>query len=340
MRKLLLSLLLVGLTPQLLLAQDADADARKSSRRAGMSRRSTRVKLDFEKTPIQEVVETISEMTGKNFILPDNIRGNVTILSPQSVSPAAAYAAFIAALEANNLAVYRAGSYYKIVPKKDAQRGPVPVVIGNEDLPWSEQMVTYIFRLQHVEAEQVNNILKGLVSRDGEVQIFPPDLLIITETGLNIRRIKKILGQIDRSSGASEIRVVQARYASAEDIAKLITEVFGNDKGARANPRQPQKGGEDQGVTLGSVIADERTNKLIIIADERSFQKIQELINEIDVPTEGEGQIHVHYLANANSEELASTLSQLVSSSNQAAGSGASHPSPRAARAPSSSAAR
>ncbi len=288
------------------------------------------MRLDFDRAEIAEVIKTISDLTGHNFILPDNIRGRITILSPTPVSADQAYAAFLAALEANQLAVYKVGDFYKIIPKNQAQRSSVPTVIDQEGT-WdlNEQVVTRLFRLEHVEADQVSSITNSFLSRDGDVQTFPPDILIITDVGLNLHRIERILRQLDQvGSAADEIRILQIEHAAAADIAEKLMQIF-QQTGAtrtttqratspaarRAAARRQQQ--DDEDVEISQVIADERTNKIIVIADQRSFNRIEEIISHLDVPIEGDGQVHVHYLMNANAEELASTLSQLVETRTQ-----------------------
>lgn len=307
-------------------AEKAPEDAKAAERRRAVRKKNVPLKLDFDRVDITEVVKTISDITGKNFILPDNIRGKITILSPTAVTPDQAYAAFLSALEANNLSVYSIGKFLKIVPKKEATRSNIPTVVEPGGFyPWNEQMVTRVFRLQHVEADSVTNIIKSLQSRDGDLQSYPPDLLIVTDVSLNLHRLEKIIDQIDQPGGADQIRILQVKYADATDIAEKLMQIFegsgGNATPARTTTArrrvrrptpQPQQQDEGLDVEISRVIADERTNKLIVIADEKSFQRIEEILAQLDVPTEGEGQVHVHYLTNANAEELASTLSQLA----------------------------
>ncbi len=306
-----------------------DNEQRTTERRQAVQRGNMPMRLDFDEADIAEVVKTISDVTGYNFILPDNLRGKITILSPTPVSANEMYAAFLSALETAGFAVYQVGRFRKIVPKKDAIRSNIATVV-DEDGTWllNENMVTRIFRLEHVEADQVSGIASSFISRDGEVQTFPPDILIITDVGLNLHRIERIMRQLDQAgSGADEIRILQIHYASAPDIAQKLMEIF-QQTGTTARPTQQARTPaqrraaarraqqaqteQQQEVDISKVIADERTNKIIVIADERSFARIEEIISHLDIPTEGEGQVHVHYLMNANAEELASTLSTLA----------------------------
>jgi general secretion pathway protein D len=329
-----------------------DNETRTAQRRQAVQRGQVPMRLDFDRVEIVEVVKTISDLTGRNFILPDNIRGRITILSPTPVTPDQAYAAFLAALSANNLAVYQTGRFHKIVPAGDAIRSNIPTIIDQDgSYPLNEQMVTRLFRLEHIEADQITGIINNLISRDGEVHTFPPDILIINDLGLNLHRIERIVRQLDQTaSGADEIRIIQIRYASAPDIAQKLMEIFqqtgtatrptpqraqspaARRAAARRAQQQQQQEGQPEGVAISQVLADERTNKIIVIADQRSFERIEELISHLDVPTEGEGQVHVHYLMNANAEELASTLSQLTGTTRAGAGAAARQPRPRAAQ--------
>ncbi|MDF1562215.1 MAG: type II secretion system secretin GspD [Deltaproteobacteria bacterium] len=310
-------------------ARATDEDA--SRRQQGFKNKNVRYSLTFDKTDIVEVVKTISNYTGKNFILPDNLRGKITIISQSKVNADEVYAAFLAALEANNLAVYPVGKkFLKILPKKDAPRTNIPTVVEPDGyIPFNEQIVTMLFRLQHTEADQISGLIKQLGSRDGDVQQVPPDLLIVTDTGLNLHRMQRIIEQIDQAGGSGKIRIIQINYATAADIATKLGEIFdvntnsNNPAARRTAPPRPAKGRSADGegelaVSITRAVADERTNKLILVADDKSFGRIQEIIAELDVPTEAEGQVHVHYLENANAEDLASTLANLTSGSSGA----------------------
>ena len=301
-----------------------------------------RFMLTFNKADIVDVLEQASRWTCRNFVYTEDIaRGKITLLSKVPVTADEAYAAFLVALNTNNIAVYATGKYYKLIRTADAKKNPIPLYTDSESgTPANEQPITKVLRLSFADADQMRGIVSNFVSPQGaDVVSIPPDMLIVTDIGLNIRRIERILEAVDRAGAGDLVRIVQVRYAAAKDVADKINQIFqaqgrpgakrtllapGGVGAARpgapptpgapaipapAVPGRPEGGVE---VSVSKIIPDERTNKLIIIADEKSFARILELIEQLDVPSSGEGGIHVVFLRNANAEEMATTLSNLA----------------------------
>ncbi len=296
-----------------------------------------RFKLDFEKVEIADLVQSISDITGKLFIVPENVHGRITIIGPKHgtewVTTEEAYAAFLAALDANNLTVYPMGRYNKIIEKRDARRKPVPTFVDpNHPIPDTEEYVTRLFRLHHVDPDTVNGLMGELVGPDGMSRPFQPDLLIVADIASNMRRLEKIVEQIDVPAGGDEVRIIQVRFGTAQDLADKLQNIFQDKNKRPGSPRGlsvaipspylravPPAGqgqgpqGEEAAVQLTRVVPDERTNKLIVIASPKSFDKIEALVRQLDVPVPGEGQIHVYYLENAVAEQVSTTLTNLIS---------------------------
>jgi general secretion pathway protein D len=295
--------------------------------------------LTFNKADIVDVLEQASRWTCRNFVYTDDIaRGKITLLSKTAVTADEAYAAFLVALNTNNIAVYATGRYYKLIRTADAKKNPIPLYTdADAGTPANEQPITKVIRLSYADADQMRGIVSNFVSPQGaDVVSIPPDMLIVTDIGLNIRRIERILEAVDRAGTGDLVRIVQVRYAAAKDIADKINQIFQvqqgrtgsrrtmlapGQPGAPSAPGRPQPvpvpspggtPGQAVEVSVSKIIPDERTNKLIIIADEKSFQRILELIDQLDVPSSGTGGINVVFLRNANAEELAQTLSNLA----------------------------
>lgn len=291
--------------------------------------------LAFNKADIVDILEQASRWTCRNFVYTEDVaRGKITLLSKAPVTADEAYAAFLAALNANNIAIYPTGKYYKLIRTADAKKNPIPTFTDTESgTPSNEQPITKVVRLTYADADQLRGILGNFTSPQGaDIQSIPPDTLIITDIGLNLRRIEKLIDAIDRAGAGDAVRLVQIRYASAKDIADKINQIFQAQGGAGKGTRRPLIGNRPApGVPAGAapapaagaaggatevsvykVLPDDRTNKLIIIADDKSFQRIQELIDQLDVPTSGEGGIHVVFLKHANAEDMATTLSNLA----------------------------
>src|SRR5439155_12523657 len=210
----------------------------------------------------------------------------------------------------------------------------IPIYLDRgQEAPPTEQMVTRLFKLRYVEADQMRNVLNQFTSRDSDFQIFPPDTLVISDLGLNMRRLEKLVAQLDQPGGSEEIHIVPVQYAGAQELAQKLTEIFQAQAPAQrggvarqlgvaepvVQPGQPlpvpQPGQAPAGtggpVQIGKIIPEERTNKLIVIAGARSFNRVMQLIRQLDVPA-GEGGVHVYYLENAKAEDVASTLQALA----------------------------
>lgn len=313
-----------------------------------VSRNARTVMMSFDKRDLAEVIQFVSQFTQRNFILPERVAGKITILSNAAIPADEVWNVFLAALDANNWAVYPVGHYWKLVEKKQSSRANVPLYLERGvEAPPTEQMVTKLFKLRHVEADQMRNVLNQFTSRDSDFQIFPPDSLIISDLGLNMRRLEKLVEQLDQPGGSEEIHIVPVRYAGAQELAQKLTEIFQaqTGQGRPGTPRSigvvepmqppgqppgiPQPGqpaaaavSSSGPVQISKIIPEERTNKLIVIAGARSFSRLMELIRQLDVPSGG-GGVNVYYLENAKAEEVATTLQALAQGSAAAHRTGA-----------------
>src|SRR6266851_1467475 len=302
-------------------------------------RRKARYGIYFEKVDIEKLVQTVADATCKTFILPENIRGKISIIGPENgkteVDADQFYAAFLSALDANGLTVYPYGRFLRIVEKAKAKSTNIPLIIGPGDtFTTNEQMVTRLFKVKYVEAEQLRAVLQAMVSQGGDTLVFQPDTIIVNDVASNIHRLQKLVEQLDVRSSSDEIRVIQIKYASAQELADKIQKLFesktqrpgqrpggpvppptppGGVTGSPGMPGQPATAEAGGGpATLSQIIPDDRTNKLIIVASPAAFERINSLVKAIDIPVSGEGRINVYALENHAAEEIAATLQALA----------------------------
>jgi len=303
-------------------------------------RRKARFGVYFDKVELEKLVQTVSDATCKTFILPENVRGKISIIGPENgkvdVDADQFYAAFLAALDSNGLTVYPHGRFLKVVDKNRAKQTTIPTLLDPEE-PYTtnEQMITRLFRVRYTDLEPLRGVLQQLVTKDGDTIPFQPDTLIVNDLGSNMHRLARIVEQLDRPPSTDQVRVLQLRYATAQEMADKIQKLFeskgqkpGGRPGITPPPTPTPATGAPPGVpntaelapaggpaTLSQLIADERTNKLIIIASPAAFERIQQLVDEIDIPISGEGRVNVYYLENAAAEDLANTLQSLAQGS-------------------------
>ena len=265
------------------------------------------VTIDFDNVDIVLFIKFISELTGKNFVVDKGVRGKVTIISPTKISVQEAYKVFESVLEVHGYTTVPAGSIIKIVPALHARSKNIETRLREEAIAPEDKVVTQLIPLDYANPDQLRKLFRPLISKSSVIASYPPTrMLIVTDVLSNIKRLLKIVEAIDMEGVGEEISVVPLEHATASDLSKSLNTVFGR------RVRRRRKGAPAAPVIR--IVAEDRTNCLIILATEDDTVKIRELINLLDkeIPR-GEGNIHVYYLQNANAEDLAKVLMALPS---------------------------
>lgn len=292
--------------------------------------RNVRVSIDFRQASLEEVVKFFSGAMNMNFIISDSLQANktITIISPQKVTLAQAFRAFQAALEMNGLTLVKSGDFWKIVQSNQAITEPMGTYESDERLPNEARMVTAIVPVQNTAPEEMQGIIQNFTTKAASIIPYG-DNLIITENAANLRRVRRLIQRLDEGDSANKVFVYQVQYADASEIKDKLTEIFEAEQQGRTtrrNAKNTAAEGDSSGeldVQVQQIISDERTNKLIVVTSQRSFEKIEQMIELLDAPTAVGGQVHVKFLEYADAEELASTLSNLASSARNSNGAGA-----------------
>lgn len=281
------------------------------------------VYLNVQDQDIKDVIRQISKATGKNFIIDDKVRGKVTILSEKMLTKEEAYQAFLSALEVAGFTVVTGpAGIIKIVSLKDAMGSPIPIHV--DSTPFTDSFITRLINLENISAVDMSNAIKGLISKDGNLFAYPAtNTLIITDSGTNIDRLMKIIKELDQEGPQQVVEIVPIRYADAQKVASTVLNLFELEKTAAATRRAPTRRGQaapEEVEEVSKIIADDRTNSVIILASKRSVEQIKQLIAKLDTQIGGEtGTVHVHYLKFAKAEDMAQTLSGIMSASKSAA---------------------
>jgi general secretion pathway protein D len=293
-----------------------------------------RVAFSLEDADLPELVRVIGQLTGKRFIFGGKIRNiKATVFSPQKVTVAEAYQAFLSILETNGLTVVPHGRFLKIVETAGVATQTTPTFGPNQGAPGEDRYVTRMHRLQHVGAEEVSAVLGHFKTKDGDITVYAPgNMLIITDTGTNIRRMMQIVEDIDVGGAGDQIWIEPVHYAAATDVAARINDLFdvkagaSPSKGAPPGPGGPSPTGGGGELHVAKIVPDDRTNSLVIVATERAYLRILELIKRIDVPQSGEGEIHVLPLQHADATELTKTLTEIISGAGAPSAGGGAKP--------------
>ncbi|WPB81410.1 hypothetical protein KYC5002_20085 [Archangium violaceum] len=192
-------------------------------------RRRARYGIYFDKVDIEKLVQTVSDATCRTFILPENVRGKISIIGPENgkveVDADQFYAAFLMALDANGLAVYQHGRFLKIVYKRVLIGCGLPTLKEDGADTTNEQMVTRLFRIKNGEVEPLRGVLQQLVSMNGDTIPYSPDI-IINDAGSNMHRLEQLIQQLETRAASDEVRtnklVVVASPAAFERIQAMV----------------------------------------------------------------------------------------------------------------------
>ncbi|HOS28402.1 MAG TPA: secretin N-terminal domain-containing protein, partial [Deltaproteobacteria bacterium] len=272
------------------------------------------VTMDFDGVDIKVFVKFIADITGKNFILDDKVAGKVTVISPRKMSLDEAYQVFLSVLDVNGYGTVTNGGVTKIVRAADAITKSLDTVTGSPQKR-EDVLVTQIIQLKHVDANDMKTLFTPLLSRGSSQLLAYPqsNVLIITDTRSNIKKITEILDIIDKSGFGQEFRIFSLSYASAVDLSTKLGDILSEDSTDRAQRiRSARTQGAVSQRSSAKIIPYERTNSIIVLASAIEMTEIASLIKKLDIPTpSGKEDIHVYYLQYANAEDLAKVLTDM-----------------------------
>ncbi|MFY9704569.1 MAG: type II secretion system secretin GspD [Desulfobacterales bacterium] len=265
------------------------------------------VTIDFNNVDINVFIKFISELTGKNFIVDQRVRGNVTIISPTKISVAEAYKVFESVLEVNGFSTVQAGKATKILPSPEARTSDIPTRTSTKPVTPQDQLVTQLIPLTYANADEIKRLFTPMVSKTSLIVAYAPtNTLIVTDVLSNIQRLIKILKEIDVADVGRQISVIPLQHADSTKMVETLTALFLT----RGATKQRATASRDD----TKFVADERTNTVIVLASEVEMARVRQLIDFIDRETpRGKEKIRVYYLEYANAEDIAKVLQNLPS---------------------------
>lgn len=273
----------------------------------GVLAQQSTITPNYKDADIRQVIEAVGEVTGKNFILDPRVKAQVTMLSAAPMSPDAFYEAFLSILSVYGFVAVPSGDVVKILPDANARQVP-----GAEAEPGGgrpDDIVTRVIGVQNVAAAQLVPILRPLIPQYGHLAAHPPsNLLIISDRAANVDRMMKIVARIDQAAD-QDYEVIRLEHASASEIVKIV--------GALNQGAQQAEGAGGSRIT---VVADERTNSVLVTGDKNNRLRYRALVTHLDTPLEEGGDTQVRYLRYTDAVDLATKLqSQYSGSGAQAA---------------------
>jgi general secretion pathway protein D len=273
---------------------------------------------NYKDADLAQIIEAVSAVTGKNFIVDPRVRAQVTMLSSTPMSPDAFYQAFLSILQVHGFVAVPAGKVIKILPDANARQLPA------NDLPssvssTSDEIVTQIIAVKNVSAAQLVPILRPLIPQYGHLAAYPAsNMLIISDRASNVNRMMRIIERIDQS-GDDQVDVIQLEHASAAEVVRVVNSLYST------------AAAEGGGMPMVKMVADERTNSVLVSGEASQRLRLKTLIAHLDTPLQAGGDTQVRYLRYADAEKISAKLrEQLQGITAAAAASGGGAPTPAA----------
>ena len=265
------------------------------------------VVLNFSDVDISTMVKFISDLTGKNFILDERVKGKISVYSPAKLTTDEAFNVFTSVLELKGFTVIPAGRVYKIVPLASVRQSGIKVTADHDKGAVNDAYQARIITLNNISAQDAVAFLQPVVSRDGHIAPFGPgNMLLVVDSAINIQKLLGILELIDTPQRREGAELLFLKNAPVDGVATLVKDwLGGRDKGQKA-----------QGTTTtggGIVIPDTRLNALVVFGTDKDKEDIKRLVALIDItPPTASGKINVYFLEYADATEMVKVLDGFI----------------------------
>jgi general secretion pathway protein D len=301
--------------------------------------KDSNTEINVKNAEIASIIRIFSRKLKRNYILDEKVRGKVSIYLPGKVSAEESLRILDSVLALKGFTSVPIGdNIWKIVPSKEARQSTIPTLTESRIEKATAAVVTRLVNLKYVNAQDIQQILSQLVSADGLVNAYTgTNSLILIDSEDNIERLVKLVDELDVPFSNREMTIIPIQYADAQDVAQKLADILGegnrrdgNSDMARANIGDPAAAaappvpGGAQRVAMGGrtvaargiepkIIADQRTNSIIVVADGDTTARVRALIAQLDSKLDLSGnKFYVYRCQHANAEELAQVLSGLA----------------------------
>nr|VFJ49633.1 MAG: general secretion pathway protein D [Candidatus Kentron sp. DK] len=262
------------------------------------------ITLNFKDADIGAVISTVSRATGKNFLVDPRVKGTVTVVSSLPMEKEELYQVFLSILEIHGFAAVPSGNVIKIIPNAIAKQTAIPTNLGPSTTATGDEVVTRIVSLDRVAATSVVSLLKPLMHQTGHAAAVPgSNILILSDRAANLDRLTRVIRRIDKASD-EKVDIIPLKNALASDVVKVL------------NSLQPKGAGEGARMQV-MMIADERTNSILMEGERTARLRMRSIIAHLDAPQESGGNTHVIYLRYAKAKDLVPVLTGVIKEETQ-----------------------
>ena len=260
--------------------------------------------VNLKETDIQELIKFVAEATGSTIVVDPSVKGKVKVVSSKPVSKDELYELFLSILEVHGYTAVRSGGVIRVIQSKDARSAPVQVRDSASGLT-TDEYVTEVIKLDNILAAKLIPVLRPLVPQQAHMAAYAPsNAIIISDLSSNIDRIRDIIQRMDQSA-VQQTDIIKLRYGVAENVVSMLDQL--------AKSEAKQAGGESEVL----LVADSRTNSVLVSGDELERARMRTLVEYLDTPLEQSGNVKVVYLEYAQASEIADVLTRVMQNINR-----------------------
>lgn len=250
--------------------------------------------LNLQDVDIEALIGTVSEITGKSFIVDPRVEGTVTVISKRSMNPDEIYDVFQSILKVHGFAAVPSGDFVKIVPDAAAHQDTIPAANGGA---LDDSLVTQVLQVSHVPAAELAQLLRPLIPQNAHIIAHSgSNVLVISDRAGNVDRIRKIISRIDTAS-EDDIEVIALQHANAAEVVRTL-DLLSDGPAGQGGPK---------------IVADDRTNTIMLAGDPGSRLRLRTILSHLDTPLES-GSTQVIYLKYASADSLVGVLDKVSQS--------------------------
>ena len=285
--------------------------------------------LNFDNADVEVVVQAAAEIVGFNYVLAPTARGRkITVQTVGKISSDEVFPVLLTILDVNGLAAVRSGNLYRIIPRESAPQTPVRTIVGREEGPGlpPDEVVTQLVPLRFIDAHDAVALLRPFVPAQGALAAHrETNLLILTDTAANVRRLLEVLKLVDVEVALSELQIIGLKYADAQELAQILAQLFASGRvGAApgvatappapppppgvAPPPPPIAGSGTPSADRPVIIPERRSNSLVVHARKQDMETIRRLIEKLDIDLYGGQRVFIYFAENTKARDLATTL--------------------------------
>ncbi len=260
---------------------------------------ATEYQPNFKGTDINEFINIVGKNLNKTIIVDPQVRGRINVRSYEMLNEKQYYQFFLNVLEVYDFSVVEMKSgVLKVVRQKDAKTSNIPVVSDNAGA-LGDEMVTRVVQVKNVSVRELAPLLRQFVDQSGGgsvVNYDPSNVIMMTGQAETVNRLVDIISRVDKA-GDQDLEIIKLSYASSAEVVRILENIYKN----QGKSEQPD-------FLIPKIVADERTNSVIVSGERQARERVVALVQRLDAELESQGNTRVYYLKYAKAEDLVKVL--------------------------------